>query len=119
MDCITSGPYTKWSPRSWWNEHGDATWVAVGPGGAPLSTQRFENFRDGLEDLWYAKILGERLKEVESGKLKMKNMDEWCGKAKALLAVPRSVVDSLANYTDDPDSLYAWRNAIADLLAVR
>ena len=117
LDCITSGPYTEWSPRSWWNEHGDATWVAVGPGGAPLSTQRFENFRDGLEDLWYAKILGERLKEVESGKLKMKNADEWCSKAKALLAVPRSVVDSLSNYTDDADSLYAWRNAMADLLS--
>ncbi|MBR2838319.1 MAG: DUF4091 domain-containing protein [Kiritimatiellae bacterium] len=116
LDCITSGPYTAWSPRSWWNEHGDATWVAVGPGGAPLSTQRFENFRDGLEDLWYAKLLERRLADVEGGRLKVESPSEWKRRARELLAVPRSVVDSLTNYTDDPDALYAWRGAIADLL---
>ena len=108
LDCITSGPYTSWSPRSWWNEHGDATWVAVGPGGKPLTTQRFENFRDGLEDLWYAELLRRRLDAAPAAK--------WAARARELLAVPRSVVDSLANYTDDAEALYAWRNAIADLL---
>ena len=109
LDCITSGPYTSWNPRSWWNEHGDASWVAVGPGGKPLSTQRLENFRDGLEDLWYAKMLRERLEA---------NLDApWATQARELLAVPHSVVDSLSNYTDDPDSLYQWRNAMADLLS--
>ena len=109
MDCITSGPYTSWSPRSWWNEHGDATWVAVGPGGIPLSTQRLENFRDGLEDLWYAKMLREALDKSPNA--------SWAAKARELLDVPRSVVDSLTNYTDDPDSLYGWRNAMADILS--
>ena len=119
LDCITSGPYTTWSPRSWWNEHGDATWVAVGPGGMPLSTQRFENFRDGIEDLWYAILLEKMLVEVEGGKLKLKNgVDRatWVQRARKLLAVPRAVVDSLANYTDSADVLYAWRNAMADLM---
>ena len=108
LDCITSGPYTSWDPRSWWNEHGDATWVAVGPGGKPLSTQRLENFRDGLEDLWYAELLRRRLEANPNA--------PWAARAKELLEVPRSVVDTLKNYTDDADSLYAWRNAIADLL---
>lgn len=108
LDCITSGPYTAWSPRSWWNEHGDATWVAVGPGGRPLSTQRFENFRDGLEDLWYAELLRRKLEASPDA--------PWAARARELLAVPRSVVDSLQNYTDSADSLYGWRNAIADLL---
>ena len=111
MDCITSGPYTEWSPRSWWNEHGDATWVAVGPGGNPLSTQRFENFRDGLEDLWYAELLRRRLEASPNA--------PWAARARELLAVPRSVVDTLANYTDDAESLYKWRNAMADLLSIR
>ena len=115
LDCITSGPYTAWSPRSWWNEHGDATWVAVGPDGTPLSTQRFENFRDGLEDLWYVELLRRKLRQVEEGTVKAGDAD-WCRRAKELLSVPRSVVDTLANYTDDAHSLYAWRNAIADLL---
>ena len=108
LDCITSGPYTSWDPRSWWNEHGDATWVAVGPGGKPLSTQRLENFRDGLEDMWYAELLRCKLETSPNA--------PWAAKARELLAVPRAVVDSLRNYTDDADALYAWRNAMADLL---
>ena len=111
LDCITSGPYTAWSPRSWWNEHGDATWVAVGPGGKPLSTQRFENFRDGLEDLWYVELLRHKLEATPNA--------PWAEHARELLSVPRSVVDTLENYTDDADSLYAWRAAIADILVSR
>ena len=108
LDCITSGPYTTWSPRSWWNEHGDATWMAVGPGGKPLSTQRFENFRDGLEDLWYVEILRRKLAENPSA--------PWAVRAGELLAVPRSVVDTLRNFTDDSAALYAWRDEIADII---
>ena len=108
LDCITSGPYTSWDPRSWWNEHGDATWVAVGPGGKPLSTQRLENFRDGLEDMWYAELLRRKLEASPNA--------PWASKARELLAVPRAVVDTLRNYTDDAEVLYAWRNAMADLL---
>ena len=53
--------------------------------------------------------------QIEEGTVKTGNAD-WCRRAKELLSVPRSVVDTLANYTDDANSLYAWRNAIADLL---
>ena len=107
-NCITGGPYTDWNPRSWYREHGDATWVAVGPGGMPLSTIRFENFRDGLEDLWYAELLRAKLAEKPDA--------AWAGRARALLEVPRSVVDSLTNYTDRAEALLAWRDGIADLL---
>lgn len=107
-NCITGGPYTDWNPRSWYREHGDATWVAVGPGGMPLSTIRFENFRDGVEDLWYAELLRAKLAEKPDA--------AWAGRARALLEVPRSVVDSLTNYTDRAESLLAWRDGIADLL---
>ena len=108
LDCITQGPYTNWDPRSWWNEHGDATWVAVGPGGKPLTTQRLENFRDGLEDLWYAELLRRKLTATPDA--------PWARRARALLDVPRAVVDTLENYTDNADVVYIWRNAIADLL---
>lgn len=108
LDCVTSGPYTSWNPRSWWNQHGDASWVAVGPGGKPLSTQRFENFRDGLEDLWYAELLRRKLAANPSA--------PWAARAKALLEVPRSVVDTLSNYTDDAKAVYAWRDGMAELL---
>ena len=94
--CVTTGPYTDWSPRSWWRQHGDATWVAVGPGGVPLSTIRLENFRDGFEDLAYAKLVEER-----SGRH---------------VKVPETLFQSVTNYTDDPDALEAWRNRMADFL---
>ena len=106
--CITGGPFTDWNPRSWWNEHGDGTWVAVGPGGMPLSTQRFDNFRDGLEDLAYVKLLEQKLQANPSA--------PWAAEAKALLEVPVSVFEKLDNFTDDPANVYAWRDRIADLI---
>ena len=39
-----------------------------------------------------------------------------CRRAKELLAVPREVVDSVRNYTDDPAVLYRWRDEMADLI---
>lgn len=94
--CVTRGPYTDWSPRSWWNEHGDATWVAVGPGGVPLTTIRLENFRDGFEDLAYVKLV-----EEKSGRR---------------VKVPETIFQSIRNYTDDPAVLEAWRDRLADYL---
>jgi hypothetical protein len=32
------------------------------------------------------------------------------------LAVPREVVDTMTNYTDDPAALYRWRDEMADLI---
>lgn len=94
--CVTTGPYTDWNPRSWWNQHGDATWVGVGPDGVPLSTIRLENFRDGLEDLAYVKLL-----EKMSGRR---------------VDVPESVFSSLTNFTDDPYEVERWRDRLADYL---
>ena len=37
-------------------DNGDGCWMHAGPDGVPLATIRLENFRDGLEDLWYAKL---------------------------------------------------------------
>jgi hypothetical protein len=106
--CITGGPFTEWNPRSWWGEHGDGTWVAVGPDGMPLSTQRFENFRDGFEDLAYAELLRAKLKADPAA--------PWAAEAEKLLEVPVSVFEKLDNFTDDPAAVYAWRDRMADLI---
>ena len=94
--CISSGPYTDWNPRSFRFYHGDGSWTCVGPGGLPLSTIRLENFRDGLEDLAYARLL-----EKKTGKL---------------VKVPESVVRSLTGFTLDPAELLRWRDHMADML---
>ena len=62
--CIGGGPFTDWDPRSWTTYHGDGSLTCAGPDGTPLPTIRLENFRDGLEDYAYAKILEEKLREM-------------------------------------------------------
>ena len=63
--CIEKGPFTDWNPANDLQYNGDGSWVCVGPDGIPLPTIRLENFRDGLEDYAYAKLLEEKLKEVK------------------------------------------------------
>lgn len=132
--CIETGPFTDWEPRSYGVWHGEGSWVCAGPDGTPLPTIRLENFRDGLEDYAYAKLLEQKLREVESSKLKVQSYgcdnlnrltaqsltsspcDAWLRRAKAALAVPREVMDTMTNYTDDPAVLYRWRDEMADLI---
>lgn len=110
--CIESGPFTDWDPRSWTSYHGDGAWTCVGPDGRPVPTVRLENFRDGLEDYAYAKLLEKKLSERKGAAAE----DGWSRRARELLAVPVSVMDTMTNYTDDPSAVYAWRDAIADLI---
>ena len=116
--CITSGPFTDWNPRSHGPFNGDGSWVCAGPDGKPLPTIRLENFRDGLEDYAYARLLGERLCAVESGKCIVKKGDgkEWIRRVREVLAVPREIVDTMKNFTGEPEALYSWRDAMADLI---
>lgn len=118
---IKEGPFTSWEPRSYGAYHGDGQWTCCGgPDNMPLATIRLENFRDGVEDLWYAKLLQEKLRVVESGKCQMENgcvaADEWAKRARELLAVPNEVARSVRDFSTDPAVLYRWRNKMADLI---
>ena len=83
----------------------------------PLATLRLENFRDGLEDLWYCKLLEDKVREVEKGEVQLKvNKDEWLEKSRELLAVPKDVVNTTTSFSVNPKVIYEWRDAIADLI---
>ena len=71
-------------------------WRCCGPDNEPVSTIRLENFADGLEDYAYARILEKRLSE-NPGK-----SPGWAEKAKKLIAVPITVVESVWNFSNDP-----------------
>ena len=116
--CITSGPFTDWDPRSWTRYHGDGSWTCVGPDGKPLPTVRLENFRDGLEDFAYALELERKLKARTGGSqlVATASDDAWVRKAKELLAVPGDVMQSMTQFTGDPDAVLRWRDAMADLI---
>lgn len=93
---ISGGPFTDWTPVTLPRLHGDGSWVCCGPDGIPLSTQRLENFRDGLDDFAYVKLLE--------------------GKAGRNVKVPESVVRTLRDFTDSPEAVRSWRNALADAI---
>jgi hypothetical protein len=110
---IVSGPFTEWNPTSWTTYHGDGSWTCVGPGGKPVPTIRLENFRDGLEDLAYVRLLEEAVRRREAS---LPEDREWLATAKAALEVPAALVKSLTVYSRDPGDLYGWREQIADLI---
>lgn len=121
---VGDSPFTNWDPRGWeWdprgrrNYHGDGSWTCVGPDGIPLSTIRLENFADGLEDYAYAMALERKIAALErKGDGGDPAARLWLRRARALLAVPREVVDSVRNFSDDPATLYRWRDEMADLI---
>ena len=88
--------FTDWNPISFSTLHGDGNLLCCGPDGTPLTTVRFEAFRDGLEDYAYAKeyerVTGRRCE------------------------VPVSVCRSIDQYTDDPDVYYVWRDGLAETI---
>jgi hypothetical protein len=65
----------------------------------PLSTQRLENFRDGLDDYACVKMAESRFgRKIE---------------------VPENLVRTLSDFTDSPSDVRAWRNRIYDDLSVK
>ena len=109
---ITSGPFTDWSARSWTNYHGDGAWTCVGPDGTPLPTQRLENFRDGLEDFAYVRILEDRMRSQASNPAAA----TWLVEARAALSVPETLIANMKEYSRDPAAIYVWRDRLADLI---
>jgi hypothetical protein len=114
---ITSGPFTDWDPRSWTTFHGDGSWTCLGPDGTPLPTIRLENFRDGLEDYAYARLLEQAIQRVEGSPSLRTARAAWLTRARAALEVPAGLTRSMTEYTHDPAKVYRWRRAMAQAIA--
>ena len=114
---IQTGPFTEWNPVSWTTYHGDGSLFHCGPGGKPLPSIRLENFRDGLEDFAYACILEATALQYESRATPLGERDRrWLAEARALLAVPATLVNQMDDFSRDPRQLYAWRERMAELI---
>ncbi|MBN1490979.1 MAG: DUF4091 domain-containing protein, partial [Phycisphaerae bacterium] len=116
---IRSGPYTEWDPATFTNRrgetaNGDGSLLCPGPDG-PLSTIRFENIRDGIEDYEYLYLLAEVAERVRAAQ-RTPQRKAFLDHAATLLAVPEAVVRTLVDYTRDPQSLYAFREAVAQAI---
>ena len=109
---VSGGPFTDWDVRSYLAAfNGCGYWTVCGPDGTPVPTLRMENFRDGLEDLAYVKILEEKLRAVRE-----EDIPGWSKRARELVSVPSWVCSERDNFSTDPATIYAWRDAMADLI---
>lgn len=114
---IESGPFTEWDPVSWTVYHGDGSLICSGAGGKPVPTIRLENYRDGMEDFAYACILEEIVRQYAAREDALAPRErEWLDEARGASAVPDSLIRDLADFSRDPDDLYAYRNRLADLI---
>ena len=108
---LGNSSFVNWDPF-YYRPDGDGTLIYPGPDG-PLSTVRLDAIRDGLEDYEYYWLL-ERL----VGKAEAKGLggSKLVRTAKAMLAVPDVVMESLSEYTEDPESLAAHRYGVAQAI---
>ena len=109
---IVDGPFTSWNPASYKDFNGDGSLLCPGPDGRPLATVRLENFRDGLEDYAYVRILEETIAAKKAGQLSARDK-RWLDKAEALLEIPEELVARLTKFTHDPAVLYKYRAKVA------
>jgi hypothetical protein len=107
---ISEGPYTKWKPF-FQGTHGEGSWIYAGKHG-PISSIRFENFRDGLEDYEYYKLLEKAVLQARSRGIPEKDLT----RARELLAIPDEIVRDLKNFTRSPDILSRHRHDVATMI---
>ena len=100
------GTVHRLGPASWTTYHGDGSWTCVGPGGTPLPTIRLENFRDGLEDYAYVRVLESLVEQVAALVSRTAQQDTWLTQARQALVVPDELARSMTEFTADPAVVY-------------
>ena len=110
---MSGAPITDWYGASLSDNNGDGLFVYPSKQGL-VPTIRLKALRDGSEDYMYLKLLSEALKKVEKGEAKIS--DEWKKAAEKELIIESEIVDSMTMYTKNPDTLFAKRRRIAELL---
>jgi hypothetical protein len=108
---IAEGPYTDWNPLGIPQGNGDGVWIMPGKDG-PISTIRFENFRDGIEDYEYYQLLSATLARGERRGASLELLE----RARTLLAVPDSLVRGMQDFSRDPYRLKQHRLDIAEAI---
>ena len=110
-------PDVPWNPATWVNaqgkpHYGDGQLLYPGPDGQPLSSIRFENLRDGIEDYEYFWLLRDAVSKLkEAG-----GHEALVAEAEKALAIDDAVVKDLTHFTADPRLLREARAQIAALI---
>jgi hypothetical protein len=115
---VQGGPFlTAWNPATAGEWCGDGCWIYPGPNGLPLASVRLENFRDGLEDYAYACILEATVAKVKADPRLADKAAPWLRQAETALAVPSTLVNTLTQFSHDPNALMQYRTRLSDAIA--
>jgi hypothetical protein len=89
-----------------------------GMDGNPLASVRLENFRDGVEDYGYLKILQARVQQLKQKPAAELTTPQrmWLKTAQELLVAPDALVKSAYQFSDDATALMAYRNRVAEAI---
>jgi hypothetical protein len=103
--------YTDWDVSGTPAGNGDGSWIMAGADG-PITTIRFENIRDGLEDYEYYQLLSDAVDRGEESGVDPEVLD----RARRLLRVPDDIVRGLTDFTRDPRVLELHRLEVAETI---
>ena len=110
---IADGPLCHWNPASYDDYNGDGCLFYCGVNG-PVSTIRFENMRDGIEDYEVSWLLERLLRRAERKQDWARAHQKILSRAGRALIVPDDVVRTLSDYTLEPDQIERYRRALYD-----
>ena len=69
LGAVADGPRTNWNPATCNTDNEEGNLFVPGRDLKILPTIRIENFRDGVEDLWYYRMLEKLVKQAEEALL--------------------------------------------------
>lgn len=102
-----------WNTYTYGSYNGDGQLVYPRPNGKLFSSIRFECMRDGIEDCECFYMLNELARKAAKDP---KTDPALLSKARKLLTVSDDVVKSLTEYTQDPNALLKYRQAVAQTI---
>ena len=108
---LSGGPYTTWNPESWDNHHGAGHLVYADPDG-PVTSVRFENWLDGMEDFEYITLARSRVNAMDDGPVRQR----LSATLAPYIDPGNEVVRSLSDYTTDPAVIESARRIIARII---
>ncbi|MBR4125294.1 MAG: DUF4091 domain-containing protein, partial [Victivallales bacterium] len=105
---INEGPRTDWETRGGHpTDTEEGNLFCPGRDNTVLPSIRVENYRDGVEDLWYWTMLDEARKSAPPA---------LAAKATQALTAGNNLVQGSSNYTTDPIQIRHWRHNLAECL---
>jgi len=111
--------YLHWGFNSWTNDPFEAPGQHCGDGwhvypkqGGLLDSLRWEQMRNGLQDYEYFRLLEEKVKEMKKGM--SPRVSSLLDPPRRSIEIAASVVQTTADYSDDPNVLYAAKRQVID-----